>query len=277
MSRLQERRGQAQGVAQSPAEQREAQRQAWLDRATEILDSTQSCVESEAVTDPVRINASLKTLLDSAAGVPCLNPSDRESLAARVKTIGFVAFERTFEHVLAAGRAVIRGNDPKALAPLMKMAGDLIGELRKIGLDQAGCDSLKEKLQILRETAHPGESTKAKAAKIDLGPKAYAGERRMFVRYTDPSLFVTFAGHCFRSVDWSLGGMLLTGVEHLPAAIGHTLAVKLKVEGGKLHDGLGKIVRYNEDRKELALQFRRFDPVLLAIKKECMALGIEPS
>jgi hypothetical protein len=226
--------------------------------------------------DAAPIAAALKSLLDSAAGTTCLDPGDREMLTSRVKLIEFVAYEKSFEHLLADGRAAIRGGHPEALAPLLKTAGTLMSELRKRGLDQAAYDGLKEKLVILRETAIPGSSIKAKTHRTELGPKPFDMEQRMFVRYTDPSLFVTIAGHCYRTVDWSLGGLLLAAVEHSPAPVGGMVSVQMKVESCPLRTDLAKIVRHNGESQELALQFRRFGAALMAIKKDCAALGIDP-
>jgi hypothetical protein len=269
------------GVADKPPssqqEQREAARLSWLERAATILDEGQRAAEGSSHCDAHGIARAFKALVDGAAKADYLGNEDRQTLTDRARAIEFVAYERAFDQVLASGRGAIRSGDKAAYSDVLKQANEVIAELRKRGLDQHGYESLKEKIELLRETASPGTSEKAKADEKDSGPKAYANDRRSFMRYTDPPLIVEVGGRRYMTADWSLSGVMIRGIEHAPGHVGGQITIRLKVEAGRAHEERVTIVRYVADKQELALQFRRFGSALVMIKKECEHLGVEPS
>lgn len=258
-------------------EQREAVRQQWLERAAQTLDTAEEAAEGTSAPNPAKISSQLKSLLDAATAAECLRTEDKLELAERARTIEFIVYERGFEQVLAWGRAAIRKGDPNALTPLVKTATDLIAGLRKLGMNPAGCEGLKEKLALMKETAAAGDSKKAKADQRDTGPKRFENDHRSFVRYVDPSLIVEIGGRQYRTADWSLGGILLSDVAQPIGAVGTLVTLKIKVEGGKLHEERATIVRYDTEKNCVALQFRRFGSALVTIKRECEGLGLDPS
>lgn len=258
-------------------QRRDAERQRWLERAESTLNTAAVIVEGPRLPDPAFVARHLKGMLDKAAEAESLMPEDREMLILRARIIERTVYERAFEQLLSDGRAAIRSNKKEALGPLLKTAADYTGELRKRGMRQDSIDGLKEKIEILRHTSRAGESEKAKAPGKDLGPKRYANDQRMFVRYTDPSLVVEIGGRRYQTVDWSLGGALIAGIERLPMPIGKVLIIKIKVEGGPFHQERATIIRHDPDAKVLALQFRRFGSSLVAIKRACESLGMDPS
>jgi hypothetical protein len=258
-------------------ERREAERLRWLERAEATLDTAKDVAEGARVPDPAFLARHLKMMVDRATEAECLTPDDRQSLTLRTKALELTAYERAFDQLLIDGRAAIRGNHKEALGALLKTAADHMAELRKRGMGVDGITSLKEKIEILRQTSHAGDSEKAKAPEKDIGPKPFANDRRMFMRYGDPSLIVEIAGRRFQTTVWSLGGALIAGVERLPAPIGKLILVKIKVEAGHLLEERATIVRHDAEKKEFALQFRRFGSSLIAIKRECESLGMDPS
>jgi hypothetical protein len=266
----------AKGSPQTEQERREAERAGWLERAEENLRAAQIVAEGTSVSNPAALAAQLKSMVDKAGTTQCLTGDDRKMLAERSKALSFTAYERALEQLMGQGREAIRGNDQDAMAPLLKGIADHMGELRKLGLSAEDAESLKQKIEILRQTSHAGDSEKAKKAEKDTGPRPYLNDRRMFVRYTDPTLIVVIGGRRYLTVDWSLGGARVGGVERCPGAIGALVSVRIKVEGGPLHEEKVTIVRYDENSKELALQFRRFGSSLVAIKRECAAIGLDP-
>ena len=263
--------------APSPEERRAAARLAWMERAEAALRDVRAAIEAGRVADPAALTRKLNQIVDLANTADCLETADKRELMLRGKAISLSAYERAFEDLLAQGRNAIRAGDNDTMKALPKTAVDYLGELRKLGMGQDGIDSLKEKLEILRQTSHAGESEKAKAPEKNTGPKAYAGERRMFVRYTDPALTVELGGKSVQTLAWSLGGALIGEIEKLPAPIGKPFTVTVRVEGGKRHQEQATVVRFDVETKLLALQFRRFGSALAAVKRECEALGLDPS
>jgi hypothetical protein len=261
---------------QTEQERREAERSRWLERAELGLKAAQERAEGASIADPAGLAVQLAALVEKAGEVQCLTADDRRFLAERTKAISFTAYERALEHLMHEGREAIRHDKKDALAPLLKGIADYMGELRKLGLRAEDSESLKEKIEILRQTSHAGNSEKAKKPERDTGPAPYVNDRRMFMRYTDPNLIVAIGGRRYLTVDWSLGGARIGGIEQCPGAIGALIAVKLKVEGGHLHEEKATIIRYSQDSKELSLQFRRFGSSLVTIKRECVAIGLDP-
>ena len=269
----------AQTAAKAPQteqERREAERLRWLERAEQTLKAAQEVAEGASIRDPATLASHLKSLVEKAGEAQCLTGEDRKLLTERTKALSFTAYERALEKLLQAGREAIRRNDKDALTAALKGVGDHMGELRKLGLSAENAASLKEKVEILRQTSHAGESEKAKKAEKDKGPPAYLNDRRTFVRYSDPTLVFVIGGRRYLTIDWSLGGARIGGVEQSPGTVGALVSVKLKVEGGKLYEDKATIVRYDPDSKELAVQFRRFGSCLVAIKRECAAMGLDP-
>jgi hypothetical protein len=263
--------------APSPEERRAQARLAWLERAEEALREVREAIEAGRVANPAALASKLKSIAEFANTADCLETADKNELLLRGKAISLAAYERAFEDMLARGREAIRNNDKQAIGALPKTAVAYLGELRKLGMGQEGIDSLKEKLEILRQTSHAGQSEKAKAPEKETGPKPYVGERRMFMRYTDPVLTVEIGGRLLQTLAWSLGGALLGEVEKLPAPFGKPFTITVKIEGGKRCQEQATVVRFDPEKKLLALQFRRFGSALAGVKRECEALGMEPS
>lgn len=148
-------------------------------------------------------------------------------------------------------------------------------KLKKLELDEPSCERLQEKLELLLQTDRAGDSAEAKRDEaIDARP--YQSDQRLFVRYTDPSLIVQIGKTRHRSVDWSLGGLLLAGVERSPADIGAPVLLHFGVPGGKVHEDRATVVKHKTDDKLLALQLRRFGSEMVNLKQEMKSRGILP-
>ncbi len=260
------------------AEERRAQaRLAWLERAESALCEVRDAIEAGRVADPAALVGKLTKIVEFANAAECLETGDKLELTLRGKAMSLAAYERAFEAMLGRGREAIRKSDKETIMALPKMAVAYLGELRKLGMGQDGIASLKEKLEILRQTSHAGESEKAKAPEKETGPKPYVGERRMFMRYTDPVLTIELGGRTAQTLAWSLGGAVLGEIEKLPAPIGKPFTITVKAEGGRRHQEQATVVRFDAETKLLALQFRRFGSALAAVKRECESLGLDPS
>ena len=255
--------------------EREASRRHWLHRADLSLSAAQEMAEGEQFTDPGTIATYLKSVLDAAGKADCLTEDDMEGLSFRAIYIERIGYERFMDHLLELMRTNIRGNKKAELPPLITAFNDVMGHLRRLGLDDEGFERLKAKLVILLETAAPGgQQPKASDKPIKLGN--FQGDHRLYVRYVFPPLVVVIGRARYRTADWSLGGLLVAGIEKRPAAEGELITIKLGLENGKAFEEQATVVKYWEKKGQMAVRFRRFGSCMVAIKREAELRGQEP-
>jgi hypothetical protein len=263
--------------AKSPAElaQLYAARTEWLERAERDLRAAQFVAEAPNFPEPGALMKRLQAILDVAADADCLAEEDRTRLAERARGIGRTAYIRFFEHVLDQGRKVIRGESDYSLDSLIATGERILAKLQKLELDEASAARLEEKLELLLQTDRAGDSAEAKRDEAIDG-RPYQSDQRLFVRYTEPALVVQIGKARHRSVDWSLGGVLLGGVERSPVEIGAPVLLQFGVPGGRVHEDRATVVKHKSDDKLLALQLRRFGSEMVSLKQEIEARGLLP-
>jgi hypothetical protein len=252
-----------------------AARQEWLERAERDLRAAQFVAEAPAFPEPGALMKRLQAILDVAADAECLAEEDHVKLAERCRAIGRTAYLRFFEHVLETGRKVIRGESDFSLDSLIGTGERILTKLQKLQLDEDSCTRLEGKLELLLQTDRAGDSAEAKRDEAIDG-RPYQSDQRLFMRYTEPSLIVQIGKTRHRSVDWSLGGLLLAGVERSPADVGAPVLLHFGVPGGKVHEDRATIVKHKTDDKLLALQLRRFGSQMVNLKQEIEARGLLP-
>jgi hypothetical protein len=254
----------------------EASRRHWLHRADLSFSAAQEMAEGPRFTDPGEVARYLKAIIAAAEKAECLTDDDREGFAYRAVYIERLSYERFLDHILELMRNAVRSGNKIDLPPLLTAFNEVIGHLRRLGLDDDGFARLKTKLMILLETAAPGgQQPRAQPEPVKLGN--FQGDARLYVRYVYPQLTVVIGRKKFLTADWSLGGLLVDDIEHAPAPDGTLLTVHMGIEGGKLHEEQANIVRHWDKRKQLALRFRRFGSAMIAIKREAERRGMEPS
>lgn len=253
----------------------EASRRHWLHRADLSLSAAQEMAEGQQFTDPGTIATYLKSVLDAADKADCLTEDDMEGLSFRAIYIERIGYERFLDHLLELMRTNIRANKKAELPPLLTAFNEVIGHLRRLGLDDEGFERLKAKLVILLETAAPGgQQPKASEKPIKLGN--FQGDHRLYVRYVFPPLVVVIGRARYRTADWSLGGLLVAGVDQPPVAEGELITVKLGLENGKAYEEQATVVKFWEKKNQMAVRFRRFGSCMVAIKREAELRGQEP-
>ena len=253
----------------------EASRRHWLHRTDLSLSAAQEMAEGPQFTDPGAIAKYLKSVLDASSKADCLTEDDLEGLSYRAMYIERIGYERFMDHLLELMRTNIRAGKKAELPPLITAFNEVMGHLRRLGLDDEGFERLKAKLVILMETAAPGgQQPKASDKPVKLGN--FQGDHRLYVRYVFPPLVVVMGRGRYRTADWSLGGLLIAGVEQLPAAEGELITIKLGLENGKAYEEQATIVKFWEKRNQLAVRFRRFGSCMVAIKREAELRGQDP-
>jgi len=253
----------------------EASRRHWLHRADLSLSAAQEMAEGQQFTDPGTIATYLKSVLEAATKADCLTEDDMEGLSFRAIYIERIGYERFLDHLLELMRNNIRANKKAELPPLLTAFNEVIGHLRRLGLDDEGFERLKAKLVILLETAAPGgQQPKASEKPIKLGN--FQGDHRLYVRYVFPPLVVVIGRARYRTADWSLGGLLVAGVDQPPVPEGELITIKLGLENGKAYEEQATVVKFWEKKSQMAVRFRRFGSCMVAIKREAELRGQEP-
>ena len=99
-------------------------------------------------------------------------------------------------------------------------------------------------------------------------------EHRAFERYRNPALVVELADRTFGTVDWSVGGALLSEVENHGWRCGQSVEVKVGLPSGQRLPEQLVIVRYSPEAKHLAVRARSLGSALTQLKQACDIAGI---
>jgi len=261
-------------IAERLLAERYRARKDWLERAARDFLAVRAVAESPGCPNVELVIRHLQTLLDRAADADCLALEDRELLTDKARGVARIAYQRFFEDVLEKGQAIMRGESRARIDPLLATAQELMKKLDWLQLDRATSEGLQTKIDILLETARAGDSAKAKKGER-LKPRPFNQDKRLFVRYGEPTLVVRLADVRYRNPNWGLGGLLLTGVPRAPGAPGSLVDLLFSIEGGRVYQDHAAVVWYARDGR-LGLQLRRFGSQMVTLKQELETRGMTP-
>ena len=106
---------------------------------------------------------------------------------------------------------------------------------------------------------------------------SYPREHRSFPRWRNPTITLSVGARTFRTVDWSLGGVLVGDVGDGAWKCGQMVDVRVGVSATALRDDRMIVVRYDADQKRLAIRARPQGTVLDAVRRDCEAAGLAPA
>jgi hypothetical protein len=121
------------------------------------------------------------------------------------------------------------------------------------------------------------DAVKFRLRQRHLDAAAHPREHRTFTRWRAPPLTVTIGEHGYATVDWSLGGALLAGVEERGWKCGQTVDVEIALGDGPRYADKMIVVRYVPEQQRLALRSGRFAAALTRVKQDCDAAGATPA
>ena len=262
-------------------EAKEKQRQMWLERAGKELQAAENW---DPAKKPDTLAKRLETMVEASNKTECLVHADKNDIRDRARAVTLKAYEKYLDILLERAMAATRDKDRQTEKnEILKEVNDALNVAIKLGTSQQIRDAAKERLDIIRQTSAAGDSSKAReAAEREASRKVAAvqNEHRTFTRWSDPPLVVQVGGRTFKTADWSLGGMLIAEWPEGNWEPGMPLDVKLSIdelEGAKVYQEKIEVVRYISDKHALACKTRRFASVLMQIKRDCDAAGMEPS
>lgn len=266
----------AKAKAQAAVQAKEEKRRQWLERAEQEIAAA-GAIEPQR--DPEAIAKQLDAMAERGREADVLEPHDKSNLRERVHLAKRVMYERHVDHLLDCAMAASHDRTrEKERNEILKTAQAQFTIAMKLGSGQDVRESVRNRLGIIRETSAAGTSQKAKenAEREALRKEAaFPNERRVFARWTDPQLVVVIGGRTYATANWSLGGLLIEEFPDEARKAGEEIEIKIGLDSARLYPERVEIVRLGDNK--LALKSRRFASVLLQIKRECDAEGLEPA
>jgi len=256
----------------------EKQRQLWLERVGKQL---QVAEQWDPAKKPDQLAQRLQSMVEASAKTEVLSHTDKNDVRERARLISLKAYEKYLDILLERCMAATRDKERQTdKVDLLKEINEAFTAASKLGTSQAIKDSVKERLDIIRQTSAAGDSGKAKQAAEREALRretSHQNEQRTFTRWREPKLVVVIAGKTYTTIDWSLGGLLVGDIQDAGWKPGQPLDVKVGLEGQKPYAEKIEVVRYIAEGNKLALKTRRFASVLLQIKRDCDMAGLEPA
>jgi hypothetical protein len=263
-------------VAQQEA--RDKQRQMWLERVGKELQAADAWDPNKK---PDTLAKRLESMIELSNKAEMLSQTDKNDIRDRANALCLKAHEKYLDVLLERTMAATRDKTRQTeKVELLKEINEIYNVAARLGTSQKIKDSVKERLEIIKQTSAVGDSSKAKEAAEREALRKQGGvqnEHRTFTRWRDPPLVVVIEGRTYTTIDWSLGGMLVADFPDRGWPPGHAFDVKVSIEGGKVYGEKIEVVRYLADDKRLAVKTRRFASILMQIKRDCDAAGMEPA
>jgi hypothetical protein len=260
------------------ADAREEKRRQWLERVNKELETAATC---EPHHRPDKLVKHLDHMVEISAQAEVLGQADKIGIRERVRTTKLALFERHIDHLLDQAISATRDKDRQLeKIEFLKQANDAFTAAIRLGASDAIKDSIKQRLDIIRDTSAAGDSTKAKddaereAKRREL---THPKEHRTFTRWRDPQLMVVIGGRRFTTVDWSLGGLLIDEFDDEDRRPGEQIEIKVGLSTDRLYKEKIEVVRYLAETRQLAVRSRRFASALMQIKRDCDAQNLDPA
>src|SRR5258708_4169012 len=208
----------------------------------------------------------------------------RRDYQDRCKLLLRQAYEMSVNLYLDDATAAVRGGDEERKNKLIAKAKEHYALALRTGANEDFKLAVRRKLEMIGMTSPAGTSEKAKkaaedeAAKPQPVSKAPNGvERRRCIRYNDPLITATIAGTRYKTVNWSIRGLLIEGY-HGPLVVGDKVTVGVAWEGSK-EAGLSpaRVVRRAEETSLLAVEVNGIDGNMLRLAHAIRLQEIAPS
>jgi len=216
-------------------------------------------------------------------------PSQRATEFREIaKSIQRNAFQLSVDTLIRDAERKGHAGDDKGRNEVLTKAKIHFAKAVRFGADDEFRSGVERRVQAALMTTADGvdeRTKKANARKLEIretsGPKPPGGvERRRAMRYADPVLTVEIAGHRYRTINWSIRGMLLeTYKGELMVSFGTRLKLDIRCEDIPDHPvarGIAHVVRVDRDRNALAVTFPEMSEAIIALCHAMKGAGIQP-
>lgn len=266
------------------ADQRRKLEDALLRKAEEYVRTMRRLSEG---TDPDAVEAQANTLAEllKAKEFPSQRATEFRETA---KSIQRNAYQLSVDTLIREAERKGHAGDDKGRNEVLTKAKAHFAKAVRFGADDEFRSGVERRVQAALMTTADGvdeRTKKANARKLEIretgGPKPPGGiERRRAIRYMDPVLTVEIAGHRYRTVNWSIRGLLLeTYRGELMVSAGTRLKLDIRCEDIPDHrivHAVAHVVRLDKDRHALAVTFPEMSEAIIELCHALKAAGIQP-
>ena len=266
------------------AEQRRKLEDALLRKAEEAIRALRRLSEGN---DPDSVESQANSLSEllKAREFPSQRATEFREMA---KAIQRNAYQLSVDTLIREAERKGHAGDDKGRNEVLTKAKAHFAKAVRFGADEEFRAGVERRVQAALMTSAEGvdeRTKKANARKLEIhdkpGPKPPGGiERRRAIRYMDPVLTVDIAGHRYRTVNWSIRGVLLeTYRGELGASAGERLKLEVRCEDIPDHApvrAVAHVVRLDKDRSALALAFPDMSEAIIELCHAMKAAGIQP-
>lgn len=266
------------------AEQRHKLEEALIRKAEDQLRVMRRTAEGS---DPDAVEQQANTLAEllKAREFPSQRATEFREVA---KSLQRNAYQLSVDTLIREAERKGHAGDDKGRNEVLTRAKTHFAKAVRYGADDEFRSGVERRVQAALLTTADGvdeRTKKANARKLELTekplPKPPGGiERRRANRYMDPILTVDIAGHRYRTINWSLRGLLLeTYRGELMVSAGTRLKLSIRCEEAPDHpavNSIAHVVRVDKDRRALAVTFPEISEAIIALCRAMKSVGIQP-
>ena len=194
-----------------------------------------------------------------------------------------VGFVRKVDELMVQAINAARQGDVERKAEMLTKSREFIQQAIRYGADEAFRHSVEKRMATLKDTSgHSVDHDANRRAEIEAArkrkrtPPPPEAARRKAIRYVAPSLRVTIGGESYKTVDWSIRGLLIGDVKGLPH-IGERLHLDVALPGldagGRI---TGRVVRVDAPPRSVAVDLGEINTTVLQIVKLMKDEGFVP-
>ena len=204
------------------------------------------------------------------------------------KSIQRNAYQLSVDTLIRQAERKGHAGDDKGRNELLNQAKAHFAKAVRFGADEEFRSGVERRVQAALMTSADGvdeRTKKANARKLELhekaGPKPPGGvEHRRANRYMDPVLTVQIGTHSYRTVNWSIRGLLLeTYRGELMLSVGARLKLDIRCDDIPDHPtvrAVARVVRVDKERMALAVAFPDMSEAIIDLCHALKAAGIQP-
>jgi len=250
-----------------------------LRRRLEILERRLLQIQFDAATDDPESVTEQVEMLRANIREPIIPVDFRRNSEAKMVLIERESYTLHVSTLLDKAIEDARAGDEKAKGLHLTRARTFFSTALKLGAGEELKESVRKKIEIVLSTSASGTSERAKkntTSISDLKTVAEDQKLRRFTRFSDPGLIVGIGVHSYKTVDWSLGGLLVADFTmDLFPDTQVLLTISIEDDDFK-HKCPGHVVSIDAGKQTLAIRFDSGASALLPIMDRCRKLGITP-
>lgn len=250
-----------------------------LRRRLELLERRLLQIQFDAATDDPESVTEQIEMLRSNIREPNIPVDFRRNCETKMVAIERESYTRHVSLLLDRAIEEARTGDEKAKGQHLTAARTFFSVALKLGAGEEFKESVRKKIEIVLATSASGTSERAKkhtTSTADLRTVAEDQKLRRFTRFADPRLVVGIGVQNYKTVDWSLGGLLVANftMDLFPDT---PVLLTLSIEDDDFkHKCPSRVVAIDAGKQTLAIRFDAGASALLPIMDRCRKLGITP-